>query len=74
MPVYINEKERTALLDACDFISTNADGAVDYSLFEEMQKHLMSLFHKAKADSHKMYKKRLVKKYLKKAEKNPTTK
>lgn len=62
---YITDKERTALLDASDFIGTNADGADDPEPYEEMQRHLMSLFRKAKAEKENQAKRKLVKKYLK---------
>lgn len=70
MAIYVNEKERVALLDACDFISTNADGAIDQTMYQEMQEQLMSLFYKVKKDHEMQYRKRLVKKYLKQAANN----
>lgn len=70
MAVYVTEKERDAILAVCDFISTNADGADDYTFFEEMQTNLMALFHKAKKDAENHKHKALVKKYLKKLRQN----
>jgi len=63
--VYVSEKERTALLDAVDFIRTNADCADDFEPFEELCQSLMSLFHKAKKEAYKREVKRLVKNKLK---------
>lgn len=63
--MYVTQKERDNLLAACDFISTNADGAIDYEPFEEMKQSLMSMFHKATKDIQNRHKKKLVKKYLK---------
>ena len=46
--VYINEKEWDALLHASDFITTNADGADDYTSYEEMVDRLDNISDKVK--------------------------
>lgn len=63
--MYVTEKERAALLDASDFISTNADGAINYEPFEEMNRLLMAMFHKATKDIQARRKRKIIKNYLK---------
>lgn len=60
--MHITKKEYSAIFSAIDFISTNSDGADDYSHYEEMQDGLRSVCEKYKKDKHK----RLVKIYLRK--------
>lgn len=63
--MYITKKERTAVLDAVDFIRTNADGATDQAPYDEMCGTLMNIFNKATKDLAKRYITKEAKKYFK---------
>lgn len=45
--MYITIKEKNALLEAIDFISTNSDGADDPDPFEDLNSLLLNIFLKA---------------------------
>jgi hypothetical protein len=55
--MYISKKERTAILDAIDFIRTNADCATDQTFYDEMCGTLKKIFDKATVDIYKRMKK-----------------
>lgn len=61
----ITSKELNAILGAIDFISTNADGAEDYSPFEEMNDHLRNVWKKGVKEHNRIYKNDVVKKAMK---------
>jgi hypothetical protein len=64
--MYISKKERTAVLDAVDFIRTNSDGATDQAPYDEMCSALMRIFGKATKDLVKRTQQKEARKYQKK--------
>jgi hypothetical protein len=62
--MYISRKERTAVLDAVDFIRTNTDGATDQTPYDEMCSTLMRIFDKATKDLVKRRQAKETRKYL----------
>ncbi len=69
MAISVTIKELNGLQSAIDFISTNADGAEDYTDFQEMKDLLNSIWAKGRKDLQK----RRVKYYLKKLKNKPPT-